>query len=120
MEITGVIYKIEPVEYFGEMFKKRIFSFKYVDDTHKLQYVKFQLSQSNVDLIEGFQEGQKVKVYFRITGREVKNSKQELVIYESKEVYNVEGCEEGKISNNEIAESEYILKPGEKDVELPF
>ena len=67
-EITGKIVKKYDIEAKTATFQTR--EFVIVTDETYPQYVKFQLSQERVNLIESFQENDVVKVSFDLRGRE--------------------------------------------------
>ena len=67
-EITGKIVKKYDIEAKTATFQTR--EFVIVTDETYPQYVKFQISQERVNLIESFQENDVVKVSFDLRGRE--------------------------------------------------
>jgi len=67
-ELTAVIHKIFPTESKTDTFQAREFVLK--SDGQYPQFIKFQLTQDKCDLIENYQEGQQIKVYFDLRGRE--------------------------------------------------
>ena len=119
MEIIGILHKIDEIENYG--FQIRFFYLRFIDNNGKMQYAKFRLSNSKVELIDGFEIGKQIKVVFQIEGREVKNNKEELVIYDQKEVYSIQGFNE--IKKEELKKTEhklYKLQEGEEDEPLKF
>jgi len=67
-ETEGTLYKVFETESKTPTFQAREFVIKQEGDYP--QVIKFQLTQDRCDLIQGFQEGQKVKVHFDLRGRE--------------------------------------------------
>ncbi len=118
MDIIGVIHRIGEIENHGYSFLNRFFYIKYTDENKKEQFLKFKLSNNRVELIDGFSVGDKVKVTFKLEGTEVKNDKKEPVIYDRKEVYDIEGFTELKKEQTEKVSPFYILKEGEEDQPL--
>lgn len=120
LEITGLIHRIEETETTGYNFQNRFFYLRYVDDNGNMQYLKFKLSHGRVELIEGFSVNDKVKVTFALEGNEVKNDKQNLVVYDRKEVYSIQGITETKIDQKNSEITYYELADGEEDEDLIF
>lgn len=67
-EIEGAVHKIFDTESKSEKFQAREFVIK-TEGTYP-QFVKFQLTQDRCDLINGYNEGEQIKVYFDLRGRE--------------------------------------------------
>ncbi len=118
MEIIGIIHKIGIIENHGYNFQNRFFSIKYIDENKKEQFLKFKLSNGRVELIDSFAEGDKVKITFKLEGTEVKNDKKESVIYDRKEVYNIEGYTDLRAEQIGKETPFYKLKEGEIDQPL--
>ena len=121
MEIIGIIHRIEEVESHGYNYQTKFFYLKYVDGLNKTQYLKFRLSNGRIDLLDGFEIGNQVQVVFSLEGNEVKNDKNEMVIFDRKEVYSIQGFSETKIEEVEKTDLKlYELKDGEEDEPLKF
>lgn len=78
MEIIGIIKEIREIEQLSETFVRRAFildSSIYDQGSGKKweNYNKFQLIGRNVDIINHFTTGQRVKITFNINGRFVKS-----------------------------------------------
>lgn len=67
-EIEGKLHKIFDTESKTETFQTR--EFVIVTDGVYPQFVKFQLTQDRCGIIDGYNEEEKVKVYFDLRGRE--------------------------------------------------
>jgi len=67
-EIEGILHKIFEVESKSASFQTREFVIT-TDGTYP-QFVKFQLTQDKCGIIDGCQEGEKIKVSFDLRGRE--------------------------------------------------
>lgn len=67
-EIEGLLHKKYETESKSTSFQTREFVIT-TEGTYP-QFVKFQLTQDKCGLLDSFQEGQKVKVYFDLRGRE--------------------------------------------------
>ncbi len=67
-EIEGVLYKKFETESKSASFQAREFVIQ--TDGQYPQYIKFQLTQDKCVLIDGHNEGSKIKVHFDLRGRE--------------------------------------------------
>jgi len=67
-ELVAKLHKIFDQEAVSDRFSKR--EFVVATEGMYPQFVKFQLTQDRCDLISKFAEGQEVKVYFDLKGRE--------------------------------------------------
>ena len=70
MVVEGKLHAKFDVVQTSESFKKRDFVIEYVDNPLYPQYVTFQLIQERVNLIDKFNEGDKIEVTFNLRGRE--------------------------------------------------
>jgi hypothetical protein len=67
-ELTGNLHKIYPTEEKSASFQAR--EFVVVTEENYPQYVKFQLTQDKCGLMDSYKEGEKIKVFFDLKGRE--------------------------------------------------
>lgn len=67
-EVEGVLHKKYETENKSDTFQAREFVIK--TDGNYPQFVKFQLTQDRCSLVDGMNEGEMVKVYFDLRGRE--------------------------------------------------
>ncbi len=67
-EIEGVLHKVYDTESKSSSFQTREFVIT-TEGTYP-QFVKFQLTQDKCGIIDGYKEGEKVKVFFDLRGRE--------------------------------------------------
>ncbi|GAA5222091.1 hypothetical protein GCM10025777_27220 [Membranihabitans marinus] len=68
-EIQGKLYKKFDTEEKTQSFSAREFVLE-VNDSNYVQLLKFQLTQDRCGLLDNFQEGGEIKVYFDLRGRE--------------------------------------------------
>ena len=68
-EIEGTLHKKFETEQKTERFQAREFVLK-IEDGQYPQFIKFQLVQDRVDIIDPYEVGHQVKVYFDLRGRE--------------------------------------------------
>jgi single-strand DNA-binding protein len=67
-EITGIMAKIYDTESKSASFSTREFVIT-TEETYP-QFVKFQAVQERTGIVDGYKDGEKVKVYFDLRGRE--------------------------------------------------
>ena len=121
--ITGVIKKKFPVQQVSEKFRKC--DFVLTDNSSQYpQHITFQLVQDRCSLIDGFKEGQEVKVFFNLRGREYTDKRtNEIRFFNTVEAWKIEG---GKATapaatqNSQPAASIEPLNSGEPADDLPF
>ena len=70
-ELTGILHKVYPTESKSEKFQAREFVVKTINEQYE-QFIKFQLTQDKCDIVDNYNEGQKIKVHFDLRGREWK------------------------------------------------
>ena len=68
-EINGKLLRKFDTEKKTETFKAREFVIE-IQDGNYPQFIKFQLTQDRCDLLDPYAEGQAIKVYFDLRGRE--------------------------------------------------
>lgn len=69
MEIKGHIKEIGKVTNVTDTFKKRDFVVEYAENPNYPEYIKFELHQDKVNIIDNITEGQEVEVFFNLRGR---------------------------------------------------
>lgn len=67
-EIEGTLHKVFDTESKSATFQVRDFVIK--TDGQYPQFIKFQCSQDRCGIVDGFNEGEMIKVYFDLRGRE--------------------------------------------------
>jgi len=67
-EIEGILHKIYETESKSSSFQTREFVIT-TEGTYP-QFVKFQLTQDKCGLVDSYKEGEKIKVFFDLRGRE--------------------------------------------------
>jgi len=68
-DIEGKLHKKFDTENKTASFQTREFVIE-VNSNNYMQYVKFQLTQDKCGVVDPFEEGQRIKVYFDLRGRE--------------------------------------------------
>ena len=121
--ITGNLKVKGASQQVSEKFKKR--EFVITDNSSQYpQFISFQLTQDKCSLIDNFNEGSEIKVFFNLRGREWKSPQGEIKFFNSLEAWKVEGVSANAPSSNnnspepEITETFIISSNSEDD--LPF
>ena len=121
--ITGNLKVKGASQQVSEKFKKR--EFVITDNSSQYpQFISFQLTQDKCSLIDNFNEGSEIKVFFNLRGREWKSPQGEIKFFNSLEAWKVEGVSANAPSSNnnspepEIAET-FISSSNSED-DLPF
>lgn len=70
MDITGEIHKLFPSQELKNSFTKREFVVLIDSGEQYPQFITFQLIKDRCEILDKYKEGDKVKVYFNLTGRE--------------------------------------------------
>lgn len=68
-EATGTLYAIMDTQQISDTFKKREFVVEIPDGNYP-QTVKFQVTQDKTAMLDNYQVGQQVKVFFNLRGKE--------------------------------------------------
>jgi single-strand DNA-binding protein len=114
-DISGTIKKIFDEQTFGSGFNKREFVITTSADRYP-QDIKFELVKDKVSLLEPLKEGDKIKVFFDIRGREWKEN-----YYVNLNAWKIEGEGSGTPAPEDgppLREPE--MGAGEIDEEPPF
>ena len=69
MDITGKIILIGATQQVSDRFKKREFVIEVAENPQYPELIQFELKQDRVQLLDGYQAGQTVQVWFDIGGR---------------------------------------------------
>ena len=88
-KLEGFVRAIKEVNEISDSFKKREFSIQDTNEKYP-QYIKFELSQDKVDLIDNFAVDQKVIVSYNLKGREWTNKEGEVQTFNSLEAWKIE------------------------------
>lgn len=97
METTGKIHKLFEAKQVTERFRKREFVLELGDNPRYPQFVLFQLTGDRCESLDGFSEGDDVRVEFSLRGREWKSPRGEIKYFNSLDVWALEkaGAEAG-------------------------
>jgi hypothetical protein len=88
--ITGTLKVKNAAQQVSEKFKKR--EFVIADNSSQYpQFISFQLTQDKCSLIDNYNVGDELKVYFNLRGREWKDKQGETKYFNSLEAWKLEG-----------------------------
>ncbi|MBC8257983.1 MAG: DUF3127 domain-containing protein [SAR324 cluster bacterium] len=73
MEIKGKIKKISETVQISDRFRKREFVVEYASNPDYPQALQFELVQDRCELLDSFEVGQEVEIFFDLRGREWTN-----------------------------------------------
>ena len=121
--ITGNLKVKGASQQVSEKFKKR--EFVITDNSSQYpQFISFQLTQDKCSLIDNFNEGSEIKVFFNLRGREWKSPQGEIKFFNSLEAWKVEGVSANapSSSNNspEPEITETFISSSNSEDDLPF
>lgn len=89
MEITGKLKVKGNVQQVSDKFKKR--EFVLTDNSSQYpQYILFELTQDKCSLLDNYSEGDEVKVFFNLRGREWTNKEGQVKYFNSLQAWKME------------------------------
>ena len=94
-EISGRIYVIKDAQQVTERFRKREFVLELAENPKYPQFVQFQLTGDRCENLEGFSEGDEIKVEFSLRGREWKSPQGDIKFFNSLDVWDVQRASGG-------------------------
>ena len=117
MELTGTIKVKSNEQQVSEKFKKR--EFVVTDNSSQYpQHVMFQLTQDKCSLIDSYNVGDEIKVYFNLRGREWTSPKGEVKYFNTLEAWRLEAVSKGA-TNSTPTSAPVSLNEAPVD-DLPF
>ncbi len=90
MEITGKTLRVESIEQITEKFKKRRLILEYSKNENYPQVLEFTFTQNNVSLLDALNQGDEVKVFFDLKGRESVDKNGTKRVFNSLEAWRIE------------------------------
>lgn len=91
MDITGEIHKLFPAQELKNSFVKREFVVLIDSGEQYPQYITFQLIKDRCEILDKYKEGDKVKIYFNLTGREWTSPEGNTKYFNSLVAWKIEG-----------------------------
>lgn len=108
MEITGTVKKIGEVQSITDTFKKR--EFIITTEEQYPQVLSIEFVQDKTQILDGFKEGERVKVNINLRGREWTNSEGETKYFNTLQGWRIE-----KIGSNSPQEGSSFDYPGSEN-----
>src|SRR4051812_14815180 len=103
MELTGTLKVKNNEQQVSDKFKKR--EFVITDNSSQYpQFIQFQLTQDRCALLDSYKEGDEIKVFFNIRGREWKNPQNEIKYFNSLEAWRLEAGSKSQSSSASSAD----------------
>ncbi len=115
MNIKGKLVEIYDSKQITDKFKKREFVVEYAENAQYPQFIKFELTQNNCDLLEGFSKGDYVDVQFDLRGKPWTNKEGVTTYFTSLAAWKLQASSEDSAPSGEDRES---FNSNEDD--LPF
>lgn len=120
--ITGTLKMKTPEQKVSEKFRKR--DFVLTDNASQYpQFISFQLVQDRCSLLDAFQEGQEIRVFFNLRGREWRAPSGEVKYFNTLEAWKLEAVS----ATQPVAAGTATAVPdvttftaGESEDDLPF
>jgi hypothetical protein len=116
MEMTGKITRIENTEHVSDNFKKRRLVLSAQPTGKYQQTLEFTFIQGNVDIPNGFNPGDEVRVQFELKGKEITDKNSKKIVFNTLEAYRLDMV---KKSIDFIPAKEPESKYADDDI-LPF
>lgn len=95
MNIQGKIHSIGEVQQKTDSFRVREIVIEYTDNPLYPQYVSFQMNQERVDLVHGYNVGDRVDVAFNIRGRQWQSPQGEIKYFNTLEAWRISPLQAG-------------------------
>lgn len=99
MDISGKLIEIFDAKQISEKFRKREFVVEYSENEQYPQYIKFELTQNNCELIDSYSKGDFVKVHFDLRGKPWTNKNGETTYFTSLSAWKLEKSDAKPDSN---------------------
>lgn len=88
-EAVGKIHRIMDTQQVKDTFRKREFVIEMQDGNYP-QHIKFQVTQDRCDMLDRFQVGQDVTVFFNLRGRPFTNREGQEVFFTNLEAWRIQ------------------------------
>ncbi len=99
-DATGKIHEIFPEIQVSDKFRKREFVVE-IQDGMYANFIKFELSQDKCSLLDGYKNGQEIKVHFNLSGKPFTNKEGKTMYFNNLRAWKIEGVSGGSASSNE-------------------
>ena len=90
LQATGRIHTLFEAKQVTERFRKRDFVIELADNPRYPQFVQFQLTGDRCESLDGYEQGDEVRIEFSLRGREWKSPQGEIRYFNSLDVWTLE------------------------------
>ena len=115
LETTGVIYRIMDAQQVTERFRKREFVADVTDNERYPQLVLFQVTGDRCEALDDYDEGDEVRIEFKLRGREWTSPSSDVKYFTSLDVWSME-----RIGNRAPAPTSGNVNTPPPDSDIPF
>ena len=128
MDIKGKILEIFDTQDITNTFRKREFVLEYAENPQYPELLKFELIQEKCDLLNSFNVGQEVNVFFNLKGRKWTDPKGEIKYFNSLQAWRLQPAEDNQeatgppqeTSMESLSEPEWLGDDDGDNEKLPF
>lgn len=92
MNLQGKIKEVFDTQQISDRFTKREFVIEYADNPQYPQYIKFELTQDKVDMIDQYKVGDEIDVHFNVRGRAWTNPKGQTQYFNTLQAWRLEAA----------------------------
>ena len=119
LQANGRIHKLFETEQKTERFRLREFVIELSDNPQYPQHVKFQMTGDRCEALDGFSEGDEVRLDFSLRGREWTNREGKVIYFNSLDVWTVEKMGASAAAGAAEPAFDQAPPPGDAD-DIPF
>jgi hypothetical protein len=110
MDITGTLKVKSETQQIKDTFKKR--EFVITDNSSQYpQHIQFELTQDKCSLLDNYQVGQEIKVYFNLRGREWTDREGKVRYFNSLQAWKLETAGGGSNNNSSSSSNKSSNEP---------
>lgn len=120
IQIVGVLKRINDTVQVSDKFTKREFDVEIDQDTQYPQVIRLQLSQTKVDLIDGYGAGNEITCYASLRGREWTDAQGVIKCFNTIDVWKIEGKKQYNKQESKPVNSTMGSDPQGSANDLPF
>lgn len=92
MNVQGKILEISDTQKISDRFQKREFVIEYADNPQYPEYVQFEVVQDKCGMLDSYNVGDEVEVYFNLKGRKWTNPQGQVKYFNSLQAWKLENA----------------------------
>lgn len=121
IEVTGEIHVIGETKQVSDKFRKREFVLSISDNPKYPQHVQFQLTNDRCEQLDGYEEGDRVRIDFSLRGREWRSPSGEVKYFNTLDVWKIEALEQRQTRRGGGGSGRDAAPPAnDPDQDIPF